>query len=311
VVGLAKAALEDPDAAAFALEAAIEVAPDDERAPYEHHFLTVVRDEVYRLLECAEEAGGQPEERLHALREAVAWLRRGRAVVDGSVEMDEMLETTLAVLWPAYEAAAGTLTRHHEFHRARRLLREALADAACPPASAETLRALLCSTFSGEIGKLTAQAIRSMDKARENEAFAALQRAEGLLGAIPAASLPARRRQEVDRRLWWGYTKLGIAHLEHGRVDAALEPLFRALAFGDVSPKQRAETRAAVVRVLEALAERRVAAGFTGGAETLTTEAELSELLRRARELGVPEDDLTGAVARVRGLLEVLPARDP
>jgi len=311
VVGLAKAALEDPDGAAFALEAAIEVAPEEERAPYEHHFLTVVRDEVYRLLESAEEASGQPEERLRALRDAVAWLRRGRAVADDSVEMEEILETTLAALWPAYEQTVVTLTRHHEFHRARRLLREALADAACPPASAETFRALLSSTFSGEIGKLTAQAIRNMDKSRETEAFAALQRAEGLLGAIPSASLPARRRQEVDRRLWWGYTKLGIAHLEHGRVDAAVEPLFRALAFDDVSAEQRAETRAAVVRALEALAERRVVAGFTGGGEMATIETEMSELLRRARDLGVPGDDLAGAVARVRGLIEVLPARDP
>jgi tetratricopeptide (TPR) repeat protein len=303
VVGLAKKGLEDSDGAAFALEAAIEVAPAQERPPYEHHFLALVREEARRFLGDADDAGGHSEERLTALRAAVTWLRRGRAVADGDAEVEEMLATTLVALWPAYEQTVVVLTRHHEFHRARRLLREALADSAFPAASAQTFRALLCSTFSGEIGKLTALAIRSMDRKREGEALAALQRAEGLLGVIPQASLAPRRRQEVDRRLWWGYTKLGMVHLEHGRVDAALEPLFRALGFGDVSADQRAETRAAVVRALETVAERYVGDGQDG-------ELEFGELLRRARELGVPEDDLAGAVARGRGPVEAVPARD-
>ena len=43
-----------------------------------------------------------------------------------------------------------------------------------------------------------------MQEGRESEALAVLQRAEELLGAIPAEALPPTRRDEVDQRLWWG-----------------------------------------------------------------------------------------------------------
>src|SRR5206468_10201241 len=85
-----------------------------------------------------------------------------------------------------------------------------------PTARAETFRELFSGTFSGEIGQLTAQAIRSMQEARETEALGALERAERLLESVHDEALPPKRREEVDRRLWWSYNKLGLRRVEAG-----------------------------------------------------------------------------------------------
>src|SRR5205823_14464985 len=130
----------------------------------------------------------------------------------------------------------------------------ALDDPEIPAARVAPFEELLSGTFGGEIGQLTAQAIRSMQEARESEALASLRRAEELLETIPDEALPPKRREEVDQRLWWGSTRLGVRRLEAGDYEDAVDPLVRALKLPDVSPDRQAEPRAALVRALQRVA---------------------------------------------------------
>jgi tetratricopeptide (TPR) repeat protein len=207
------------------------------------------------------------------------------------------------------------LLQRQEFEAARRLLREALDDPRLPSAWVGDFQALLSGTFGGEIGQLTAQAIRSMQEERESEALGALQRAEELLATISAEALPPKRREEVDQRLWWGYTRLGMRRVEAGEYEEALDPLVHALRFADIGPDRQAETRAALVRALEGVAELR-ALGIRqlnddGNRDeaVLRTEA-LRELLRSCMVLGVSEEELSVAFAKARRLGEELGMED-
>jgi tetratricopeptide (TPR) repeat protein len=114
----------------------------------------------------------------------------------------------------------------------------------------DAFRELFTGTFSGEVGQLTAQAIRSVQEAREADACLAVQRAEALLATLSDEALSAKRREEVDRRLWWVYSRLGERHLNSGDFEAALEPLVRALGY-DVGAERLDQTRLLLERALE------------------------------------------------------------
>src|SRR5205814_4368497 len=133
--------------------------------------------------------------------------------------LTELIADAQAMLWPAWQRTVMALAQRQEFRTARRLLREALADPRFPAARAETFKELFSGTFSGEIGQLTAQAIRSMQEARESEALSALERAERLLESVHDQALPPKRREEVDRRLWWSYNKLGRRRVDAGAFE--------------------------------------------------------------------------------------------
>jgi hypothetical protein len=246
-----------------------------------------------------------------ALRAALAWADRGLAAVPRDARLHDVQTAARDLLWPACEQAALALLQRQEFEAARQLLRGALDDPQCPAARAEGFRELIAGTFGSEVGQLTAQAIRSMQEARESEALAALQRAEEILKAIPDEVLTSQRREEVDQRLWWGYTKLGMRRVEAGEYEDALDPLFHALRYGDIGPDRQAETRAALVRALEGVADvralgiRQLADGGQGDEAVLRTE-KLRELLRGCVELGLTADELSGALARTRRLCEEL-----
>src|SRR5438477_120524 len=211
------------------------------------------------LAEAERQAGPASEERLATIRSAVAWLERGMVAAPADAALAELAASAQAMLWPAWERTVMALAQRQEFRTARRLLREALADPGFPAAHAETFKELFSGTFSGEIGQLTAQAIRSMQEARESDALASLQRAETLLDTLNAEALPPSRREEVDRRLWWGYNKLGTRRVEAGQHEDALEPLFHALGY-DVGPTRRQETVALLVRALDGVADARALA---------------------------------------------------
>ena len=72
--------------------------------------------------------------------------------------------------------------------------------------------------------------------------------------------LPPKRREEVDQRLWWGYTKLGMRRVESGEYEDALDPLIHALRYGEIGPDRQAETRSALARALEGVADVRALA---------------------------------------------------
>ena len=313
VVALAKQALGDDIGASMALESALRVAPADERMTYRQHIAALAQSAARTALA---RAGNQDtDDRIAELRGALAWTERGLGAVPSDEPLSETRAIARAELWPTYEQSVHKLLQRQEFREARRLLREALDDPEIPAARVAPFEELLSGTFGGEIGQLTAQAIRSMQEARESEALASLRRAEELLETIPDEALPPKRREEVDQRLWWGYTRLGVRRLEAGDYEDAVDPLVRALRLPDVSPDRQSETRAALVRALEGVADLRALsirqlndAGDRDGA-VLRTET-LRELLQSCTELGLSAEELSAVFAQIRRLCEELGIED-
>lgn len=310
VVALARQASGDDAGARAALESAINAAPASDRATYQRKLVSLALNVAqWALAAAANHLDSGSEERVAAIREAVAWLERGQAMTGGEQTLDDLRVSAHALLWPAYEQVVMALVQRQDFRAARRHLRDALDDPAFPAARAERFRELLSGTFSGEIGQLTAQAIRSMQDARESEALGALNRAEALLGTIAEEALPPKRREEVDRRLWWGYNKLGTRRLDAGEFDDALEPLLHAARFHGVGPERQAQTRAALARALAGVADVRALAirqlADEGDREAAVVESDkLWSVLRSATEAGVTEEQLSTVIAKVRRLVD-------
>jgi tetratricopeptide (TPR) repeat protein len=311
VTALARQAQGEDDAARRALEAAIEAAPAAERPAYQRQLAGLAEAAARaRLAEAERHSRQDSEVRLSAIRDAAAWLKCGLAAVPSDGTLAELAGGVQAILWPAWERTVMALVQRRDFRAARRLLREALGDPRFPSSRSDTFRGLFSGTFSGEIGQLTAQAIRSMQDAREADALAALQRAETLLGSLNDEALSPKRREEVDRRLWWGYRALGERRLASGECEAALEPLFHALGY-DVGPEQREQTRALLLRALDGVADAR-ALGIRELADTGDREAAIVQcdklwaLLRSANETGLTLTELGGVYLKVQRLFETL-----
>jgi tetratricopeptide (TPR) repeat protein len=309
VVGLAKQALGDDDGAHAALESSIDSAAEPERSTYRRHLATLALEAAQARL--ARAGSHDAGDRMGLTRAAIAWTERGLAVVPADTALIDARAASHEALWQAYEQAATSLLQRQEFSGARQILHEALDDPRLPAARAAGFRGLISGTFGGEIGQLTAQAILGMQEGRESEAVGALQRAEDLLQTIPSDALPPTRRDEVDQRLWWGYAELGSRRLDAGDYEEALDPLIHALRFTSIGPERQDETRAAVVRALEgiaavrALSIRRLAEAGSRD-EAIVAAGDLHGLVKRGLELGLSEDDLFAAFARVRRLCEEL-----
>jgi tetratricopeptide (TPR) repeat protein len=311
VVALAHQALGEETQSRTALENAIAMAPDADRPTYQRQLASLAGAVARGLIaEAKRHAREDSEDCLGMLRSAVAWLDRGAEAAPDDRGLAELAEDAQSRLWPAWERTVLALVQRQDFRSARRLLREALADARFPAARADTFKELFSGTFSGEIGQLTAQAIRSMQEARESDALASLQRAESLLDTLNEEALPASRREEVDRRLWWGYNKLGTRRIEAGLYDDALEPLFHALGY-DIGPARRQETVALLVRALDGIADTRALAvqelADRGDREAAFVQCDkLWALLRSATEMGLTQDDLVGVFGKAQRLFDSL-----
>jgi hypothetical protein len=310
IVALAQAAMEDHAAARRALESAIVVAPAAERAAYERQLATLAANAAQALVARAEGVREPAsDEAPSALRAALEWCDRGTAVAPDDTPLRELAAEVQRRLWGTYERVVLALVQRQHYGDARGLLREALEDPRLPAARAEPFREMLSGTYGGEIGQLTAQAIRSMQDAREAEALAALERAEALLDAVAAEVLPPKRREEVDRRLWWGYKKLGRRRAQAGEHEAAAQALCHALRFAGDGTDRQADTRAALVRALEALVDKRAplirelaASGDREGA--LMQSDRLRSQLRDALRGGLAEQDLAVAFARAQRVVD-------
>jgi hypothetical protein len=311
VVALAHQARGEETRSRAALENAIAAAPDADRPTYQRQLASLAETVARGLIaEAQRHAGGDSEDCLGMLRSAVAWLDRGTEAAPDDRSLTELAERAQARLWPTWERTVIALAQRQDFRAARRLLREALADPRFPEARADTFKELFSGTFSGEIGQLTAQAIRNMQEARESDALASLQRAETLLDTLNADALPEARREEVDRRLWWGYNKLGVRRIEAGLCEDALEPLFHALGY-EVGPARRQETVALLVRALGGVADARALAvrelADAGDREAALVQCDkLWALLRSATEMGMTQDDLVGVFGKAQRLFDNL-----
>jgi len=310
VLALSRQALGDEEGALSAFEEAIHAVPEDERSAYQAQAAALAAGASRRLLERAEQIA-EPEERIRGLRQAMIWLRQGLAAAPGDGDLQSGQERARRGLWASYNQTAAALVQRQEFHRARRLIREALADEDFPADRRDQFAELLSATFTGEIGQLTASAIRTLEDEREREAVSFLQRAEGILSAMPPDAMPAKRREDANRRLWWGYTKLGMRRVEAGEYEEALEPLFHALKIGDIGPERQQETREELIRALEGVTDARGATiarlAIDGNRNAAVAEGErLKTLMRESLERGLSQQELSLALTKAKRVMEAL-----
>jgi len=306
IVALARRAMDDHAGARTALEAALTMAPDSERPAYARELASLTTEVARRLSDDVESGRGPSSEQdVGRLRQALDWAERGAAAVPGDEALRALATDVQRRLWPTCERVVLGLVQRQQFRTARTLLREALDDPRFPTARASTFRELFSGTYGGEIGQLTAHAIRSMQSARETEALAALERAEELLESLRDEALPPRRREEVDRRLWWGYKKLGRRRAQAGEYEGAVDALAHALRFAGIGTDRQADTRTALVRALEGLTEQRVLLirelADAGDREAALVQTDkLWSRLRGAFAAGLVEKDLAVAFAKAQ-----------
>ncbi len=308
LVGLSKQHLGDRDGARDAFLAAVHDAEPSLRDTYIGHLVALVGDG----------ADGAPEPmdgdaeigRVRDLRGWVVALDDALSVVPDHETLASTLAAVRDALSTACERIVGGVGANGDGEEARRLVAETLADQAMPAAWRERLCEQLTAASSAEIGQLTAQAIRSVQDGKDGEALETLERAERLAAALPEGAVADERREEFERRLWWGYTKVGLRRCEVRNFDGAVEPLFHALHLGGIDPERADETRAALVRALEGAVDTRWAAieqfGVTDGAALRSELEKLSAVLHSATERGLSQDDLAGAFAKVASLEQSL-----
>jgi hypothetical protein len=280
VVALARQSLGEDAKARTALEAAVAAAPEADRPTYQRQLGALAEAVARRLLAEAEQhPRGDSEECLAAIRSATAWLDDGVAAVPGDATLTDLSQQARERLWRTCERAVVTLLQRQDFTAARRLLHDALVDSSFPAPLVERFRVMYTGTFGGEIGQLTAQAIRSVHDDRDADALGALRRAEAMLATLDDEALSAKRREEVERRLWWVYGRLGERRLEAGEFEAALEPLVHAVGY-DVGTERHEEMRSLLERALDGCVDREAAivhcdrlwARLRGARETLAGE---------------------------------------
>jgi tetratricopeptide (TPR) repeat protein len=309
MIGLARQALGDREGARAALLDAVSRAPAPDRSTWARHLGALALATGRELIERAQDEG---EDHVRTLRAAVDWLDAGRAVAPDDTALERMREGARAELWRAYEQTIGTLLQRQDFQAARGLIAEALAEATLPAPQRAAFDELFATTFSGEIGQLTADAIRSMQDDDEVDALASLARAERLLASVPDAGITGARHVELDRRLWWGYTTIGARRIETGDYEGALEPLARALTFTSVGEARLQETRAAIRRALQGLTDERVVSirelAREGQRDNALAQAEKlwAAVLHGSLEVGLDEKDIAAALDRARQLFKEL-----
>ena len=177
-----------------------------------------------------------------------------------------------------------------------------------PPSASDPSPVLDAEAIMTEITALTTRAVESVERGREAEALRALARVEDL---SKSPGLPPSAKSEIDRHLWWSYTRLGVARVEAKDFEEALDPLFRAIRVRSIDPAKYDETRWAMVKALEGVVATRAATirevVASGHGDAAVVQAErLWTLLRSGIAAGAPRERLMRAMATSRALLEEL-----
>jgi hypothetical protein len=301
LVGLSKQELGDRDGAREAFRAAIRDAEAAARPTYITHLVTLARTVVDTASDILDDKAEIA--RLREVRATALALADAVAVASGDEGLLAMQGTVREVLSSTCERLVERVVGREVDEEARALLLETLADETMPPAWRERLLEQLAAASSAEIGQLTAQAIRSVQDGKDADALEALERAERLANALPSGAVADERSEEFERRLWWGYTKVGLRRIETRNFEAALEPLVRALELGGVDEERLAETRSALVRALDGVVDTRGAAIARLGRNDAQTEIrQLAAMVNGAREHGLGDDDLADVLAKLSEL---------
>jgi hypothetical protein len=279
---------------------------EDHRAPAEADAATLRRraEAALARAEAEDTLAGPPA--LAALGEAALAIAAARVAGASPAWPEADLAAAAERLWTlADEAATGAVVAG-DFAPARALAQELLADPALPGTRAAAFRDLAAEALAGEVAALTARVVEHVAEPRAPASLAALEEAERLVARAPGGLLSEARRQEIERRLWWGYTTLGARRLEIGATEEAVEALLPALRFPAVGPPRLRRTAEALSQALALLAERGArdvaaarAAGRDADADRLA--AAVGTALERARAAGLAPDLLAPALAAAGG----------
>ena len=301
LVGLSKLALGDRDGARTAFCAAIRDAEPSARSASVEHLVSLVQSVASSAGDATD--GEADAVRLRELRACLVALEAALGAAPGDESLLTSHATVRDALSPACERLVARVVSGEGDDQARDLVVETLADDVMPVAWRERLGEQLAAASSAEIGQLTAQAIRSVQDGKDGEALETLERAERLAATLPIGAVADERREELERRLWWGYTKVGMRRIEIRSFDGAVEPLFHALQLGGIDEERLRETRSALVRALDGVVDARTPAIQQLGGDTAQIEIEkLTALVRSAIARGLSEDDLGEVLAKVTHL---------
>lgn len=304
LVGLSKQELGDYPGARTAFRAAIRDAAPRVRPTYIAHLVGLIG----RVTEGASvPADAEAEaERVRELRAYGAALDEACAAAPAETAAATAQQSVSEALSAACERLVSRVAAGEGDPETRALVMEILADDVMPGAWRERMREQLAAASSAEIGQLTAQAIRNVQDGKDGEALEALERAERLAAALPPGAVTDERREEFDRRLWWGYTKVGLRRVETENFEGAVEPLFHAIHLGGIDEERLAETRGVLVRAVEGVVDTRGPAIQRLAVEDPSAAKEeiarLSELLRSASDRGLTAEHLGEAFAKVAQL---------
>ena len=207
----------------------------------------------------------------------------------------------------AWREQVAAHIRGREFGEARALVEPALASGSVAADDAEFLLEVSSTAVARDLWRLRRASRRGTGD--EGPLSAAMETARVILESAPAAALADGPRQRAGRRLWRGHIRLGLRRWRGGDFEAAVEALFRALSVPGVDERRRRLARDLLVRTLEDAAGQSLELipelrRDGDRAAALERAQRVLEHIRRAREDGIPAEDLAVATSRARQLLE-------
>jgi len=310
LVGLSHYAVAEHGDARYAFEAALGAALDNpggaEWAACPPRLTALSVRVGRRLLELAERAPEGAQERITGPRLAQVWLRWRLAAVPGDGVPAALLEHASEALADGYWEVARTLIRRRDFGEANALVQQGVERGELPADRGQTVLEKVSTALFEEIERLTRPAIRG--SVEETQAVVALETAQAMLAGLGDGTPPAQRTA-ILRRLWRGYAKLGLRRLKSRNFEAAVEALFHALRMREIDARRQRQVQDAVVRTIEGLAEvdAKAIPRLLADGERAPAAERVQQLIlhiQRAREEGIPREELNAVSNKARQLVE-------
>lgn len=311
VVGVSRHGLGDIEGAQGALETAVRVAPDGVSEGCPQCITAAAASSARQLLAAADSMSATSGERVAVLHMAVLWLEWRIVAAPATEEVSVLLDRAREALWDGYALAGRGLMRRRQFARARELVRQALDSEDLPEARRAPLAELAALSIVRQIGRLVATARGT--ETPEADALDALDRGREILAATSVEALTTGRWYAANRRIWGGYMRLGRRDIVGFELEAALQPLFRALHLRDLDLGLERRTRELLARTVERISDgagetidRLLDAGDRDAA--VQRWQDLRGIIQKARDQGLSHEELAQAFGRARQILERIEA---
>jgi tetratricopeptide (TPR) repeat protein len=235
------------------------------------------------------------------LKEAQAWFEGQELTETLALEQDRVRRA----LFGTYCRLAEAHLERHDYQAARELLAEALTMERLTWDRRDVLLEFLERAVAEQMGGILVQASQALDRGHEGQAVLSLTQANEIFREIPP--VVAERQEEMVRRLWWGWTKVGMLRLDGGRFSEAREALRVALAIpvdGERGERTRRLLMDAYAREIEGRTRRAVQLAESGDRAAAQAEADLLRALA-AEGRGIDsQGEMTGLFDEMARTLE-------